>query len=240
MKIVVRPVGRFLRWLFSNVFQLYWEGLSKTIMLAVLVIVFTVMNSAAEPIERILEKYLPENLQFPEMGSVFIFVVIPVLMIILNRVKFFKLLAYIAGKIPGLKFFFREKGVQEGIPVVVLEEGGLVYGFLRGRSRVFDDTGLVENGLTWWSVFIPSSPIPATSLKPKDFRPENVREFELTHMPGRKFAQAAIISKCINLGESLGDITLKFVEESEVARMPVLSEKEKREISKDMSKLLKR
>ncbi len=236
MKIVVQP----LIWIFSSVFRLYWEGLSKAILIAVLIIVFTLVNNASEPIEEILKRCLPQNLQFPQMGSVFVFLALPVLMIILNRIKFFRLLTRIAGKIPGLKFLFREKGIQEGIPVAVLEESGLIYGFLRGRSRVFDGTGLVENGLTWWSVFIPSSPVPATSLKPKDFRPEVVREVELTHMPGRKFAQAAIISKCINLGESLGDITLKFITESEVAQMPVLSERDKEEIGKDMSKLLRR
>jgi hypothetical protein len=221
--------------LISKLFKLYSEGLSKTIIIVIVVFLISTLEGAGRTG---IERFVPIEYQFPEMGIVFIFVVLPLFMVLLKYTGIFKIFPLLLRKIPLLKFFFREKGNQEGIPVIAKDGNGLVYGLLRGRSIIYDDTGFVENGKIWWSVFIPSSPVPVTSMMPKDFAPENVREIELVRQPGRGFAQTAIISKCVNLGESLGDIVLKRIKEEEVAQMPVLSEKEKEEIAKSYKKAL--
>jgi hypothetical protein len=221
--------------LLSKFFGLYIEGLGGTIIIVVVAFFLAFLINAADTIT----KFIPEKYIFPNMGVTIVFIILPVLVMFSKKTRISRVLAMGMRRIPFVKFFFRKKGVQEGIPVAVEDNGVIEYGFLRGRTIIHDHTGLLpESGKEWWSVFIPSSPVPATSLMPKDFDPRKVREVEICAQPGRNFALAAILSKCIYLGESLGEIKLLTIESAEVAKMPAITDKDKEEIKKSYKKAL--
>ena len=222
---------RIIRW-FQTVFlallKFYLAGLSETIVIVVSIILITLLVNAAEPMEAFLAYFIPTQYFFPQIGLIFLVAILPFVIHSLTKLGMRRFLNRFFRKVPFLNFLFGERGSQEGIPVAAKQENGLVYGFLRGRSIIYDNTGFIESGCIWWSVFIPSSPVPATSLFPKDFRPEDVREVEIIDQEGRNHARAAIIRKCINLGESLGNIRLKIIEEVEVEKLPILFQKDKK------------
>lgn len=230
---------KILGWLkkgLLTLFKFYMAGWGETILVIAVVAIISLIISFAKPINGFLAQFIPEQYLFPQAGIVLI-LILPLIFNILTKIGIKKFLKRLLGKVPFLSFFFGKEGIQEGIPVAVKEGNSLAYGFLRGRTEIYDDTGFVKNGYsTWLAVFSPSSPFPASAMLPKDYRPEDVREVEIIDQEGRNFARLAIIRKCVNFGESLGKIRLKVIEEEEVKKLPILSEKDKEKIAQKLKK----
>jgi uncharacterized membrane protein len=209
-------------------FKFYFAGLSETVILVVLTVAITFVADAGKPIGGFLASFIPADYLFPKIELIILFVAFPIIFHTLAKIGVGKLLRKTFGRVPVLNFFFREKIVQEGIPVMARFANGNTYGFLRGRTKVVDDTGFAK-GKELWAVFVPSSPMPATSVFLIDFDPEDIREIEVIGKEGRNNARTAIISKCLNFGEALPPIRLKKIEDAE--KLPNIAPKEGKKIS---------
>jgi len=224
-----------------QIFKPYRKRFFTSIAILMLVAIIALIVNSTEPVDNFLGQFVPEKYLFPGIGVIFILLITPLILTLLDMKWIRKFLNKIVKKIPLLSLFWKEEKIpyllETAIPVAVkFSDAIIAYGFLMGKSSVEDNSGFIKSK-ELLCVFLPSAPVPFTSVLPIDVSPENVREVEIVGSNGLNQARIAIIRrKSISLGQPLArEIRFKELDISVIEELPILSEKDKKSFKDQMS-----